>query len=135
MAELTIAISDERADDEELDELTRRVRRELLEAGADDVRLGRGGQAEDGAKGDPMAIGSLVIGLGSSAAVTALITGSLQVLRSWVIRRSERTVVLQLAGHRLKLKGGSPQEQQRAIDRFTETVAELRPESGHERHS
>ena len=119
---LRIGISVDDGDDEELDRLTGQLRRELLESGLDDVRRAAPESPPAGAKGDPITIGALVIGLAGSAAVSALVTGVCQIIRSWVIRGRERTVIVEIDGRRLELKGATSDQHQQAIDAFVRSL-------------
>lgn len=124
------------ADPQELDQLTVQLRRELLTLDVEDVVRAGAGVAPAGAKGDPATIGSLIVGLGSSAVATALITGVCQIVREWVGRRRDRSVVLELEGRRLELTGASAEQQQAAVDTFLAAIAEEgQPDGEHGRDS
>ncbi|RSN32766.1 hypothetical protein DMC61_11280 [Amycolatopsis sp. WAC 04169] len=107
--------------DEELDAETRKLRRALLELDVEDVRL-REVVAPDGAKGAGTDIGAMVVSLGGSAVLTALVTGVCQVLRTWVTRDKDRRVVIEVGDHKLELTGGNAEQQARAIEAFTKTL-------------
>ncbi|OLZ58497.1 hypothetical protein [Amycolatopsis keratiniphila] len=107
--------------DEELDAETRRLRRALLELDVQDVRLPEV-VAPDGAKGAGTDIGAMVVSLGGSAVLTALVTGVCQVLRTWVTRDKDRRVVIEVGDHKLELTGGNAEQQARAIEAFTKTL-------------
>lgn len=109
------------AGDEDLDAETRRLRKALLELDVEDVRL-RGIAAPAGAKGTGTDIGALVVSLGGSAVLTALVTGVCQVLRTWVTRDKDRRVVIEVGDSKLELTGGNAEEQARAIEAFTNTL-------------
>ena len=109
---LTIHTSSE-ADDEELDRLARQLCQEILDLDVEDVSLVETGEAPVGAKGDPIALGVLL--------VTALTSGTvfphlLDLLKSWLTRHGLRSVTLEIDGDKLEVKGVSAQEQQQLID-------------------
>lgn len=109
------------AGDEELDAETRKLRKALLELDVEDVRLPEV-VAPDGAKGTGTDIGTMVVSLGGSAVLTALVTGVCQVLRTWVTRDKDRRVVIEVGDNKLELTGGDAEEQARAIEAFRKTL-------------
>ncbi|MET7277869.1 hypothetical protein ABZS29_06520 [Kribbella sp. NPDC005582] len=132
MAELKLLISEPGIDDEILEDRAQVIRRELLETGIGDVRLDRGGAIPAGGKGDPVAVGTLVVSLASTAAATAFVTGSLRVLRAFIERRAGRVVIIERNGERVELKGGSAQEDERLVRRL---FPDLPAEGADGRHS
>lgn len=82
--ELLILLSEEGAEAERVAELTGYLREELLDLDVEDVRALPGGEAPPGARAvDVAEIGSLLVGLGSSAtALSQVVT----VIRSWLGR-------------------------------------------------
>jgi hypothetical protein len=109
------------AGDEDLDTETRRLRKALLELDVEDVRLPET-VAPDGAKGTGTDIGAMVVSLGGSAVLTALVTGVCQVLRTWVTRDKDRRVVIEVGGNKLEMTGGNAEEQARAIEAFAKKL-------------
>ncbi len=107
--------------DEELDAETRRLRKALLELDVEDVRLPTT-VAPDGAKGTGTDIGAMVVSLGGSAVLTAVVTGVCQVLRTWVTRDKDRRVVIEIGGNKLELTGGNAEQQASAIEAFRKTL-------------
>ena len=79
--------------DEELDQLTRQLRQELLEAGAESAELVRQGKAPAGAKAglDPVVLGALLVAVAPMA-----MTKLLEFLQAWAMRREGRTVKLNI---------------------------------------
>lgn len=110
------------AGDTELDAETRRLRKALLELDVEDVRLPQVA-APDGAKGTGTDVGAMIVSLGGSAVLTALVTGVCQVLRTWVTRDKDRHVVIEVGDSRLELTGGNAEEQARAIEAFAKGLA------------
>ena len=87
--DLTISLQD-KVDDEELDRLIRQVRDEIAELDVEAVGLARGAELPPEVKGDPITIGSIVVALASAGVLTGLI----ELLKSWALRREGRTVTL-----------------------------------------
>ena len=109
------------AGDEELDAETRKIRKALLELDVADVRLPEVA-APDGAKGVGTDVGAMVVSLGGSAVLAALVNGVCQVLRTWVTRDKDRRVVIEIGDNKLELTGGNAEQQARAIEAFTRTL-------------
>lgn len=84
------------ADPEEIDELTRALRAEILEVEeVDRVEQATAGPAPDGSKGlDVAAIGALVVGI--TPGVQA-VTKVIEVVRGWLANRSPSTPPLQMS--------------------------------------
>ncbi len=87
--DLTISLQDE-VDDEELELLTRQLRDEIYELGIATAKLARDTELPPAAKGDPIAVGGIVIDLASAGVFTGLV----ELLKSWALRREGRTVTL-----------------------------------------
>ena len=116
--ELTVRVSESGADAERLDEVTRFVRRELLELDIGDVTALRTGAPPPGARAiDAIAMGGLLVTLGQSASSIAPVVSA---LRNWLARGSgpRRTVRLEIEGDVLELSEASVTEQTRLIDMF-----------------
>src|SRR5437588_10102363 len=104
------------ADEHEMDELTARLRRQLLELDVESVDRVRAGEAPPGTRGlDVMVLGGLLVTLSKSPELLKMVTG---VVQSWVAGRQGRSVELQVAGETLKVTGVSSEEQQRLINLF-----------------
>ena len=117
LAELKLAIeSDAELDEEELEELTRQLREELLELDVETVDFVKAGELPVGAKaGDPVTWGQLLIALmASGGAITTLIT----CIQSWLARSDRRSVTLEIDGDKLEVTGISSKEQQELVDRW-----------------
>jgi hypothetical protein len=106
---------DEGSDDEELDRLTGRLRRELLELDVDDVRRPAGGDAPEGARGiDVAALGQLLVSLASAPAV---LRGVASAIGAWVERSaSVGSVVVELDGEKMEVTGRLSDDQRRLVD-------------------
>jgi hypothetical protein len=102
------------ADAEELDEVTRGLRSELLELDVDAVDRPAAGPAPEGARAVEVALlGTLVVALGRGALG---IVG--RTVERWAARGGERHVVLEIDGDRLEVTGVSAEDQRRLIDTF-----------------
>ncbi|MFL4908380.1 effector-associated constant component EACC1 [Streptomyces sp. MMS24-I2-30] len=110
-------------DQDELDQLTRELRRQLLELDVADVRVARSdGAVPEGAKpGELIAVGALVVSL-----APAVLRPALRLLETWMRNRPVRTVKVDVDGRTLELDHASAQQQQQVLDAF---VAELRTRS------
>lgn len=102
------------SDDEELAELTIRLRRQLLDLDVATVDRPQTGDAPIGAKGvDPIALGTLVVTLARSrGALTALA----KVVQRWVASQHNRTVRLELDGDTIELTGASSRDQESLVE-------------------
>jgi hypothetical protein len=104
------------ADDEEVDELTMQLRRQLLDLDVESVDRIPAGEAPPGTRGGPLLLlGGLLVT--HSPEVLKTVVG---VVQSWVAGHQGRTVELQLAGDTLKLTGVSSDQQQQLIALFVQ---------------
>ncbi|MFI1419989.1 hypothetical protein ACH4VX_18740 [Streptomyces sp. NPDC020731] len=102
------------SDQEELDELTLRLRERLLELGVDDVEPIRSGEVPEGAKPvDAIAVGALAVTLAPIA-----LRSVLDLVRTWIENRPVRTVGVTLGEDSLELEAVSSADQRRIIDAF-----------------
>jgi hypothetical protein len=102
------------SDDEQTEKLTRRLRAELLEL--DEVKAVnsvRGSQLPDGAKGDPVTLGTLLVTLAASGGVLTTIVNTVQ---PWLLRNEKHSVTVEMAGDKLTISGPSSDEQKRLVD-------------------
>jgi hypothetical protein len=109
---LVLRVNDTDADDQQRDELARRLRDELkaLNATVEEVKAG---EAPRNAKSvEVAAIGALMLTLSQSPVLAAIINA----VSSWLGQRRQRTVRLELDGDVLELSGQPSLEQRRAID-------------------
>lgn len=102
-------------DDEELEDLTRQLRKELLELEVNAVDHVRGGKAPAGAKGDPVTLGTLLVTLAASGGVLTTLISTVQ---SWLTRQERHAVTLEIGGDKLVIASASSGQQQRLIDDF-----------------
>ena len=102
------------ADAEENAELALRLRDELRETDAESVKLARGEDAPAGAKGDPLEFGTLLVGVVSSGALTAVLTTA----NSWVARQKRGRVHVKIGDDELLLSGMPSEDQRRLIDHW-----------------
>jgi hypothetical protein len=107
-------------DREELERMTHNLRNELTELDAvEKVDLVRkeGEKAPEGSKvgGDVIALGSLLVTLGGTAA-SAVIPNLASTLQSWLTRHERRKISLEIGGDKLEVTGISDKEQERLID-------------------
>jgi hypothetical protein len=102
------------ADDEELAELARRLRTELLDLDVEAVKPMTAGDTAEGAKGvELLAMGGLVVQFVLRQEVlTSIIDG----VRGWLQRQSARSVKLTLDGDSLEITGPTSAEQDRLVE-------------------
>jgi hypothetical protein len=105
------------ADAQELDELTRRLRQQLLELDVRTVEPVRKPSPPGTRAVDAVALGSLVVTLARSP---DLLKGVVGVIQNWLASSRARTIELQIAGDSLKVGGLSADEQRQLIDLFVE---------------
>lgn len=115
--EMTIAIRDEDADLERLDELSSALRRELLDLGVDDVDRVSEGEAPPGTRAlDVAAIGVLLVAFQESLPV---ISGIVGVVRAWLASSGgARSIELTIGDQTLRIDSASQEQQDRLIDEF-----------------
>lgn len=102
------------SDAEELQELTQRLRGELLQLDVDTVAFETEGEAPEGSKGlDLLAMGGLVVQFALNSGVLKSVVDTTV---AWLGRQQARSVKLTLDGDTLELTGVSSDEQQRLID-------------------
>jgi hypothetical protein len=106
------------ADEQEIEESTARLRRQLLELDVESVDLVRAGEAPPGTRAaDIMILGGLLVTLSKSPELLKMATG---VVQSWVAGRPGRSVELQINGDSLKVTGISSDQQRELIAMFVE---------------
>ncbi|WP_437095393.1 hypothetical protein [Streptomyces sp. enrichment culture] len=117
------------SDQEELDELTHRLRERLLDLEVDSVEPIRSGDVPAGAKPvDAIAVGALAVTLAPLA-----LRSVLDLVRTWIENRPVRTVAITLGEDSLELEAVSSADQQRLIEAFLAAhgpEAEPRPDPG-----
>jgi Effector Associated Constant Component 1 len=107
--------ADSQIDDEERAEIAQRLRKELLDLDVHSVDMVRAGEAPEGAKGDPVTLGTLLVTLAASGgALTSLIS----TVQSWLTRHERSSVTLKLGDDTLAITGVSSEQQDRLIDSF-----------------
>ena len=99
-------------DEEEVAELALRLRDELHEVDGASVRLAREAPAPPGAKGAAVEWGTLLVGVVSSGALTALVTTA----TSWLGRQRGGSVRVRIGDDELELTGATSEEQRRLVE-------------------
>ncbi|GHC87093.1 hypothetical protein GCM10007079_30880 [Nocardiopsis terrae] len=114
---LKVLLTDEGTSADHLDEMTRQLRRELLQLDVHDVAPQRGGQAPPGSRGWDMAeTGALLVTLNQSATALGRV---IDVVRRWRARCRERpTIRLVIDGDVLEISDASPEQAARSFDLF-----------------
>jgi hypothetical protein len=115
---LSLFLSEEGADPERVDTLSRYLRTELLELDVADVTALPASEAPAGTRSGVVAvIGGLLVNLGNATTgIAAVVTA----VREWLKRgeTQRRTVRLELDGDVLELTQPSPADQERLIELF-----------------
>jgi hypothetical protein len=102
-------------DAEEIAEVTRQVRRELLGLDVEAVRTPTEGDAPAGSKGlELAALGALVVTVARSQVLNSIVA----TVRNWLAGSRERGIRLELGGDVLELTGVSSKEQRRLTDEW-----------------
>jgi len=90
---LDLAITEADADAEILDELTHRLLRDLRDLGVESVERPSGEAVPEGAKGDPVTIGALIL-----AVMPVVLPKLVEFMQAWALRGENRTVKIKTAG-------------------------------------
>ena len=114
---LTLSLDDE-AHPAEINRATTQLYEMLLKSEADSVQKPRSDTLEAGAKGDPITIGAIVLGLSVAAA-----PGIVEIVKSWLARRhlESVTIKIKLGDDEIEFPApasASPDELERLTDRF-----------------
>jgi hypothetical protein len=102
---------------EEVEELSRHLRAELLRLDVESITPTPGPPSPRGAKADdPVSWSALALTLAASGGVLTTVIGA---LRDWLLRQSTRVAIeVSIGGDSIKLDGSSTQERQQLIDAF-----------------
>lgn len=113
-----LALAEEGADAERLDQVTGFLRQELLELDVEDVAPLPAGEAPEGTRGiDVAAVGGLLVTLGQSSQAVQMI---LMTVRAWLGRggSAPRSVRVEIGGDVLELADASTEDQDKLVDLF-----------------
>lgn len=113
--DLIIRIEQPTEENEELEQSTQQLREELLDLNIDSVATVKSGPTPQGSKaGEEMITwGSLLVSLAASGGVLPSLIGTVQ---SWLSRRENQKISMQIDGDKLEVTGVSSEEQRRLID-------------------
>jgi len=115
MTGLTLRVEDERADQEELSELTGRLRLELLDLDVRSVERAREGEPPPGTRAvDVNTVDTLMVTLAQTPVLAAVVAA----VRSWLVGSPRRSVRLEIDGDVLELTGQPSREQRRLVDEW-----------------
>ena len=102
--------TESRGEAEELESITRQLRKELLELDVEAIDFANTGEMPTKAKaGAPIDWSTLILTLAASGGVITTIIG---VAQSWLARHEKRSIALEIDGDRLEITGISSEEQQ-----------------------
>jgi hypothetical protein len=115
--EILINLGDD-ATTEEVNKATTLLVSELQNSDADSVEKVQSDELEEGAKGDPITLGAIALGLGAAAAPEIV-----KIIHSWVTRRHSDTVSLKIKLGNDEIEfttaaSASPDELEALTDRF-----------------
>jgi hypothetical protein len=106
-AEFEILVSMADSTDEELDRFTRQLLSELRELNVESAELVKGDSAPKGSKGDPIAIGSIVI-----STLPTILPAVITLVQSWSARGQGRTIKFKGKGIEFE---GTPEELEKLL--------------------
>lgn len=124
---LVVQVKLDNSDDEELDNLTRQLRSELLDLETESVDYISPGSAPPGTKGAELVLGALVVSMAPK-----VLTKALDFLHAWVMRREGRTVKIKVQAEgntsiEIEVPGAmSPAEVRAWIDSVSESLPKKR---------
>lgn len=121
-----LTVGEDGADTERLQNVTDRLRAELLELDVEDVSGLREDEAPLGSRAvDLTAVGALLVSMKDSVQLLAQLVAA---VRSWLARSSaERTVELTIGNKTLRMTNASSDQQDRLIEEFIHAVNWDRP--------
>ncbi len=103
---------------EELEKLTRKLRQELLELDIESADFVVQGEKLVGAKaGDPINWGTIIVTLLAAGGVA---TKLVDLSQTWLTYNQQQSIILEIDGDKLEVKGISTEEQQKLIDMWIE---------------
>jgi Effector Associated Constant Component 1 len=113
--DLIIRINSAGDDQEELERSTHQLREELLDMKLESVDLVKKGNPPKGSKAGEEVVswGSLIVGLAASGGVLPNLVGTVQ---SWLSRRENQKITMQIGGDKLEVTGISNEQQDKLID-------------------
>jgi len=116
MSVLLVLAPDPELDWEVGERLTRQLRVEIAELDVESVRPAPAGAAPEGAKGDSLMLGAVVVALSASGGV---FTTLIETLRDWLGRQSVRhRISLTIDGDTIELEQASTDERRDLIDAY-----------------
>lgn len=101
------------ADDEELAQLGRQLRTELLQLNVEAADPMPQGGAPAGSKGDPVALATLAVTLAPLA-----MTEVMKAVQAWLTRHDRASVTVESGADKITITGSPSKEQQRALEAF-----------------
>lgn len=129
---LIVSLGDDALPDE-VNQATTQLYRELLTSDADSVEKVRSDRLEAGAKGDPLTLGAIALGLGIAAA-----PGIVEIVKSWIARRhldSGSSVTFKLGDDAITFPvaaSSTPEALEALTDRFVALLKKHGGERGQE---
>ena len=102
--EFILEVGSTDATNEERDQMARQLLSELSELDVESAELAKGEPAPEGAKGDPITVGSIAI-----AVFPAVLPKIVETIQAWLLRGSNRTVKFKgkINGHAVDFEGST----------------------------
>jgi hypothetical protein len=105
---------------DELSDLTSRLRSRLLESDVTDVSLGRATSIPEGAKaGEAIAVGALAVSLAPS-----LVRSVFHSIETWMQHRPLRSVKITVDGRTIELTNASGDQQSQLVEAFIKSTSD-----------
>ncbi|WP_433700929.1 hypothetical protein [Nocardiopsis sp. CA-288880] len=116
---LRVLVTEEGSPPDRVDEMTRQLRRELLQLDVDDVAPARGGEAPPGTRAWSVAeTGALLVTMGQSATALRAVVDA---VRNWRARCRERPAIrLVIDGDVLEISEATPDQAARSFKLFAD---------------
>ncbi|MGK8522635.1 hypothetical protein ACRS6B_14215 [Nocardia asteroides] len=116
--DVSVTLSSDDLDIEELDDTARRLRSELLDLDVEHVTPVRGAVAPEGTRGfDADLVGQLVVGIGPGLAALRQL---LETLRGWRSHQRHVEISVQIGEDRLELTNASPETERQLVSAFVQ---------------
>jgi hypothetical protein len=113
MPQMTVHIKPEEEDDkQEIDSLSRSLRDDLSHLDVEEVHLLYEKPPPDSKAVEGAAIGSMIVDFGGGAAIKEVP----QTVQAWIQRNENRSIILEIEGDKIDVKGISGKDQQKIID-------------------
>ena len=119
---LLVPLPDPEVDPEVAEKVTRQLRAELNDLAWETLETVSGPPAPANAKGDPVTVGALVLGLSATGGVLPTLIGT---VRDWLGRQSgKHRIAITIDGDTIELGRATAEEQRQLVDTFVRNHSE-----------